>query len=288
MRRLIAVFLAMVLLTGCQLAEEQKRETTMDDKLVGVFVTFEHLDLGFDIEGYIRDNGGISDGEVIQAGSEYANRLYAKIGESGWEFPGYDGLIMGQMWLEDHWHGFSTEGFCGIDTHVTGSGTSDGIEETGTVYVPMGTAVMLCANPVYMTPEGQYYVVQGNSFHSSVDCGSMSQSVSDEKTWTADGVEYSYCARFTTVVQGVELAERVVLIQMSGDHKELGRAEYVPGQMPETIEPAEGAAYVIVEEYNSNGVRRTLNQPGDEHITVYYQEDQVYCLPQVTEVLWEE
>ena len=53
MKKLIALILAVCMLAGCQLASEEKTEVPYQDKLVGVFVTFEPMDLGFDIEGWI-------------------------------------------------------------------------------------------------------------------------------------------------------------------------------------------------------------------------------------------
>lgn len=292
MKKLIAILLAVCLLSGCQLASNEKNESQIEDKLVGVFVTFEHLDLEFDMEGYLNDNiDRIADGDEIVLepgeGMAYEEKLWAEVTERGWEFPGYEGMIMGQMWEEDHWTGFSTTGFCEHKTHVNRTDTLDGIEEEGTIYVPFGTEVMLCSNPVYMTPDGKYYALRGDSFLSTVDAGAMSQSIKDERKWNVDGEEFAYCAEYTTTVEGVRLADRIVLVQMSADHAELARAEYVPGQMPESIAPAAGAAYVIVEEYADGEVTRTLHQPGDDPIKVFYQEEQVYCLPQFTEVLWE-
>ena len=64
MKKLIALILAVCMLAGCQLASEEKKEDPHQDKLVGVFVTFEPMELGFDIEGWIEDNG-ITDGAEI-------------------------------------------------------------------------------------------------------------------------------------------------------------------------------------------------------------------------------
>ena len=293
MKKLIAVILAVCLLSGCQLASGETKESPIQYKLVGVFVTFEHLDLEFDMEGYLNDNiDRIADGEEIVIGPgegmEYEERLWAEVGERGLSFPGYEGLVMGQIWQEDHWVGFSTEGFCEHKTHVDRTDTLDGITEEGTVYVPFGTEVMLCSNPIYMTADGKYYAVRGDSFHSTIDSGSMSQSVKDEKKWTADETEFTYSAEFTTTVEGVRLADRVVVVQMSADHQELARAEYVPGEMPASITPEPGTAYLITEEYRGGEVTRTLCQPGDDPIQVFYQSEQIYCLPQFTEILWNE
>ena len=57
-RKIFAVFLAFFILlmsTGCQLAREDMAENRSGDKLIGVFITKEYLDL-FDIESYFNDN----------------------------------------------------------------------------------------------------------------------------------------------------------------------------------------------------------------------------------------
>ena len=294
MKKLISLLLIVCLLSGCQLASEEKNESQIQDKLVGVFVTFEDLGLPFDIEGYLNDNvGSLSDGEEIVVGEgeamAYEGKLYAEVGERGWSFPGYDGIIMGQMLGEDHWISFSTEGFCDMKTHFTETETLDGIEEEGTIYAPKDTKdFIFYSNPVYMTPDGKYYAVQGNAFSSgNAGVHGMSQHVSCEIKETTNGVENTYSAKFTTRIEGIVLADQVVLVQMSADHAELSRAEYVPGQMPESITPADGTAYIIVEEIAGEEVTRTLYQPEDENFQVFYQGDAVYCLPQFTAILWE-
>ena len=155
----------------------------------------------------------------------------------------------------------------------------------GTVYFPADAEVMLCANPVYQTPEGEFYVIQGNSFHSHLQTGAMSQSVKDEKTWNENGVSYTFCAEFKTTVQGVELAEKVVLVCMDADHRELDRMEYDPREMPASIEV--DCAYLIVEEIAGENITRKLYQPEDGQITVYYRGDQPWCRPHIAQIIWE-
>ena len=295
MKRIITWILAVLMLSGCQLASEEKREDQLQDKLVGVFVTFEHLDLEFDMEGYLNDNiDRIADGEEIVLepgeGMEYEEKLWAAVTEEGWSFPGIDGLIMGQMWKEDHWAGFSTEGFSGMKTAVEQTETLDSIAEEGTIYVPFDTdSFIFYSNPVYMTPDGAYYAQQGSGFSGDgMAIGGMSQSVKCEIKETLDGVEKGYSAEYTVRIEGVVLAEKVVLVQMSADHTELDRAEYLPGELPESVTPAADAAYIIVEEYTGGKVTRTLCQPGDEPIRVFYQGEQIYCLPDFMQVDWPE
>ena len=287
MKKLIALILAVCMLAGCQLASEEKKEDPYQDKLVGVFVTFEPMELGFDIEGWIEDNG-ITDGAEIsmEESLQYQEKLPVTLSDEGWIVPGHEGISVGRYWNGEYWTGFSGEGICEMNSNIAAGDDGDNIKVEGTVYFPADAEVMLCTNPVYQTPEGEFYVVQGQSFHSNVGTGSMSQSVRDEKTWTENGTSHTFCAEFKTIVQGVELAEKVVLVWMTADHTEVSRAEYDPNALPESVTPAEGAAYLIVEEIAGENITRTIYQPEDEQITVYYQGEQPWCMPKFTELLW--
>ena len=288
MKKLIALILAVCMLAGCQLASEEKKEDPNQDKLVGVFVTFERLELDFDIEGWLSDNpGALKDGEVTLEPGEgvaYQEKLPVTLSDEGWIVPGHEGISVGRYWNGEYWTGFSGEGICEMNSNIAAGDDGDNIKVEGTVYFPADAEVMLCTNPVYQTPEGGFYVVQGNSFHSHLHTGSMSQSVRDEKTWTENGTSHTFCAEFKTTVQGVELAEKVVLVWMDANHRELERAEYDPRELPESIEA--DCAYLIVEEITVANITRTLYQPEDEQITVYYQGDQPWCLPKFTKLLW--
>ena len=295
MKKLIAILLVVCLLSGCQLASEERNESQLQDKLVGVFVTFDSLNLPFDMEGWLNDNAGkLEDGgEIIVGEGEamaYQGRLYAAVSEDGWSFPGYEGVIMGQMLGEECWIGFSTEGLCDRKTHYTETDTLESVEEEGTMYVPkdLKNFIFYC-NPVYMTPDGKYYAVQGNSFsNGSTGIHGMSQHIRSEIKETTNGVEHTYSAKFTTRIEGIILADRVVLVEMSADHAELARAEYLPGQMPESIIPNAETAYIIIEEIAGTDVTRTLYQREDDKLQVFYQTEMVYCLPQFANIGWAE
>ena len=287
MKKLIALILAVCMLAGCQLASVEKKEDPNQDKLVGVFVTFEPMELGFDIEGWIEDNG-ITDGAEIsmEESLQYQEKLPVTLSDEGWVIPGHEGISVGRYWNGEYWTGFSSEGICEMNSNIAAGDDGDNIKVEGTVYFPEDAEVMLCTNPVYQTPEGEFYVVQGQSFHSNVGTGSMSQSVRDEKTWTENGTSYTFCAEFKTTVQGVALAEKVVLVWMGKDNVELSREEYIPGELPESVVPAEGAAYLIVEEIAGENITRSIYQPEDEQITVYYRGEQPWCLPDIVEIIW--
>ena len=72
MNKLFALILAVLMLAGCQLASEEQREDTTQDRLAGVFITFERLDLDFDIEGWLNVNGLNAENANVQSeGSLY-------------------------------------------------------------------------------------------------------------------------------------------------------------------------------------------------------------------------
>ena len=289
MKKLIALILAVCMLAGCQLASEEKTEDPYQGKLVGVFVTFEPMELGFDIEGWIEDNG-ITDGAEIsmEESLQYQEKRPVTLSDEGWVVPGYEGISVGRYWNGEYWTGFSGEGICQMNSNIAAGDDGDNIKVEGTVYFPADAEVMLCTNPVYQTPEGEFYVVQGQSFHSNVGTGSMSQSVRDEKNWTENGTSHTFCAEFKTIVQGVELAEKVVLVWMGKDNGELSRAEYIPGELPEEIQSPADAAYLIVEQINGDTIQRSLYQPDDASATVYYQGEQPWCLPDMAQIHWPE
>ena len=292
MKKLLAILLAMLMLTGCQLASEEKKESEMEDKLVGVFVTFEYLEGEFDIEGWLQDNPGadLSEDVVLNFAEsmEYSDRIPVLMGEQEWIVPGHEGLSMAHYHNGEYWTGFSTEGLCEIKSSINGSDNADSIVEEATIYVPADAEVMVHANPVYQTSEGEYYTVPAMGLGGIVSTGGMSQSIQEEMTWTIDGQERSSSATFTVAIKGTNLAEAVTVVQMDEDHKELARTEFVPGLMPETFTPETDTAYLILEESGAGETVRSLLQPGDQHITVFYQGEEIWCMPELMEILWNE
>ena len=287
MKKLIALILALLMLTGCQLASVEKAENPMEDRLVGVFITFDHMDLDFDIEGWLNDNS-LSDGAVIELGEglAYQEKFPVTVGNEGWIVAGYEGLSIGRYWNGDYWAGFSSEGICDLNSHIASGEEGDTVRAEGTIYFPSDGTVMFCVNPVYQTAEGAYYVVQGNSFQSDVGSGAMSQSVRDEKNWNLNGAETHYTAEFTAIIQGVALAERVNLVWMSEEHQPLSHGEYAVSDLPETLE-ADGA-YLIVEEIVGDEITRSLYQPGDDAVKVFYRGEAPWCLPKFVTIQWPE
>lgn len=307
MKKLFVLLLTLSLaLTGCQLATERtsKDGVINQDRLVGVVVTTEHLDL-FDVEAYLQDNlDDVMDGKISGDTSAYQGRIYAQeeveqtTTEDGvpcttiyYNFDQIDGIQLlsyeAQTILEDgtvlanFTNGYTTEGF-GVLSY-------GGELNEGTIYVPDDAeGVSIFTNPVYQDSEGKLYLVAGTGISSQCALGSMSQWITEEHTETIDGEETTVKREFKITVEGVHVPEKVVIYQMSGENEILDRQEYVPGQMPEELTPVEGCAYILVEQYAGEAVTRELLEPGDRTIGVSVRSEKIYCTADTCEILWPE
>lgn len=292
MKKLLAILLVLCLLTGCQLASEEKPKNEMKDKLVGVFVTFDYMGSESDIADWLEEHPEAMQGEDIvlnfAEGMENSTWIPMQAGESEWIVSGVEGLSMGEYWNGEYWTGFTTEGFCDVRTHVQAYENADAVWNEATIYVPMDAEVMTYVNPVYQTEAGDFYVIPGTGMFGAVSSGGMSHSVSEEMTWVEDGEESTFSAKFTVAIEGTNLAEIVTVVQMDEDHKKLAWTEYVPGQLPDTFTPEKDTAYLIVEEHGAGETVRSLIQHGDQYVTVYYQSEDFWCMPDMMEILWSE
>lgn len=90
MKRILTILMAAVLLLtcGCSLAQEPPAsDPILEDRLIGVLITTEYLDL-FDMEAWLNDNissvamgkDNIIDGDT----SQYQGRIYAELTEEEW------------------------------------------------------------------------------------------------------------------------------------------------------------------------------------------------------------
>lgn len=213
MKRILTILMAaMLLLTcGCSLArpEPQVDALITEDRLIGVLITTEYLDL-FDMEAWLNDNiGSITDGKAVIDGDtrQYEGRIYAERIEE--EYTAFDGsvhtrtdfrfpealggeaLICPTLTDEDGFdYTCSINGriFSDTHTHVKSSDAGTGIELSATVYYdPLtirresinalyedgteGVEQHICFyhNPVYQTPTGEVYVTSGSGHSHNVD-----------------------------------------------------------------------------------------------------------------------
>lgn len=305
-KKICALFLALaLLLSGCQLAKPETETQTQRDKLVGVFVTEEYLDL-FDMEAYLQDHiGDLANGSLtVEDSAQYSGRIYAEFVEdtadgfaSGrYVFQDLEGILMASYRVMPHgnnenayWSSDVTEGLCNVSTGHYSRDDGFDLEMSGTIYVST-SYIEPCFyfNPVYQTPEGDVYLTAGSVIGFATGFGSSAHTFSEEGTYTENGVENSYSSEIKVTLETVNPAKRIVVLQMDENNRLLRRDEFDPQQPMDSLVPVAGCAYVLVEEHTVQGVRRALYQTGDRHFTAYRVLENDICVQLQVPIQWDE
>lgn len=319
-KRIFASCLALLLLllTGCQLAREDAGENANGDRLIGVFVTTEYLDL-FDMEAYLNDNinkmsGG---GEITMDGEsgKYQGRLYATLAtktltseETGkttdiqeYVFESMDGIayFAATVPATEHADSFITSGSDAAisDGHMSlhYGDDEDKTALEGTIYLsPGGAGYTQYINPVYQSADGSVYATTGNGF--SVDGvqdeGSVySQTLEETKTITENGSTKSVSISIKISLATMLPPQKIVLLQMDGDSAILTRTEYVPGTLPDTLIVEPDAHYIILETHKQDRqgnakVSRSLYDKSDESLEGFFCREDGVCVKQWVQLEW--
>ena len=304
--------LLLLLLTGCQLACEDGGENANGDRLIGVFVTAEYLDL-FDMEAYLNDNinkmsggGGIT---MDGASDKYQGRLYATLAtetltdeETGktidlqeYVFESMDGIayFAATVPATEDAEGFTTSGSDAAisDGHMSlhYGDDEDKTALEGTIYLSPGHAgYTQYINPVYQSADGSVYATTGSGF--SVDGvqdeGSVySQTLEETKTITENGSAKSVSISIKLSLATMLPPQKIVLLQMDADSTVLARTEYVPGTLPDTLIVEPDAHYIILETHKQDRqgnakVSRSLYDQSDESLESFFCREDGVCVKQ--------
>lgn len=285
-----------LVLSGCSLAKEDadkevlNTEEISQDRLIGVVVTDEHLDL-FDFDAFLNDNlDKIADGQELDGSgsAKYQGRICATVDKHGsdepykWDFifDGVDGhiLISPTMQHEDGEPFHMTEGsdsFSDVNTHYVTTDEGQEIYLNGTIYLQSGKAqndTVYYLNPVYQTEEGDIYLVGGNGLASNVageDGNEMSSKLDGNCNMTVNGVTESYKSSVEIKFITMDSPTKVRFYHMNEKHKALSVQEFVPDEVPEEFKVEEGTAYVLMETekvnpIGVNAIEREICEPDRE------------------------
>lgn len=300
----VLIIALMLSLCGCQLAKgEELVESGYDvtDKLIGVFVTEEHLNL-FDMEAYLEDNLNIiMSGKELSASeqAEYEGRIYAtpqgylENGEPDgyFTFEGLEGYayFVPLVETENEETSVTNCDSCFSDLHTGVYMKDDNVTEYA-VEATMHAVDDLeyysfFLNPVYQDENGNVYLMAGTGI-SSESLWHMSKSFSTEMKTTVDGVETTERYSIKINFKGVPRPETIAILQMDGDSNVLHREEFAPGTLPAQMDPVEGAEYIIVETINENEVVREIVSQEERWMHTYDPQENGICERQETELLW--
>ena len=280
MKKLLAMILAVCLLSGCSLAV---RDPAGEDILTGFFVTVSReTEDGTAVNYWDGEAAGM---EMISHYSLKGRKLYAqRTGEDpvayalpegcGLSCFSYDVTENGEVTQRNNT--ISPEIDVRLEYHA---GTQTPYRMEAVVYGTADPDLVLACNPVYQTPEGEVYVLSAEPASFSTDMVGSAWLGREEGE---RGCEY------TLTIEQVVLPESYVITEMSADHRPLARNAYAPGQMPETYTPGSDAAYLILEARAGADTVRSVYSPGDDNteMDTYYPGEYGLCIKGYTRIAW--
>jgi len=304
MRKLVFATVGVLLavsLAGCSLplaspsqptsSESDVPLSTFTDKLIGVYMTTEPLDLAPDQK-------------------VYATKTEASIGGTvnpQYTFEGLDEFFMFRVSLPDGNGSSVQSGSSLLDVAIgdsTNLDTSTGITTTtatltGTMQVAGSndaSIFTLYANPVYQTIADQVYLSQGGDDQTiafsrdNVQASltpSFSLTVTQTTTLTDHGKTTIYDAAITFKVNLIKQPQQIVVLDMGADNTPLSRTEYDPGTLPDSRTPPTGTAYIILETTAvDSSVDRRILSPDDTIFVTYAARPDGACIGYPTTLNW--
>lgn len=305
-------------LTGCQLALEGAGDGARGDRLAGVLVTREHLDL-FDFEGYLKDNmGKISGGEIAidNPRDRYQGRLYAVLKDRVLtdEDTGEETITKEYVFeeIEGSLYIAATipEGESGDIYITTGSdrAISDGhsgffqgddeekISLEGIIYISslegLGTHFI---NPVYQDNQGRVYAMEGSGMTINGVEGegaAFSQTLEETTTSTEGGKSKKVSTSIKISLETILPPTEIFILQMDKNNSILSSEKYYPGQVPDKLIPKGKTAYIIVETHKKDStgnmlVIRELFSKEDESLSTFFCREDGICIKEWTQLIWE-
>lgn len=287
------------------------------DRLIGVFITTEYLDL-FDSESYVKDNADkvLSGGEIGSSDrARYQGRLYAKLVDEPYTDPETGETITTKKFVFDGIEGISyfaarytdesgtqylgagdddaiSDAHTGL--HYTDAG--DGIDMKGTIYVSVskGSDVFYC-NPVYQTASGEVYLVsgQGVSYGGELSAGmSGSQALKEEQTVTIGGKSETVSSSIEVSICFMDTPIGTSILQFDRDGSIVAREDHAAGALPAEITANPDTEYIIAETHMSSAdgketVTRELFRQDDESLYAFFCREDGICIKQYCSIAWD-
>ncbi len=288
---------ALLLVSGCSLAKPTDDTTTTtpySDRLVGIFLTTEYID-SFDVDAWLAENADqLVDGGTISIPKEEQTRIYATLVDGNYQFEGLDGFYLATYTMmgnpdkgETSYRTVDSSAYI-LDLHhaLHSADNETKTELTGNLFLSdqVDSMVFYC-NPIYQTEDGKVYLVPGEGLQSAP--GLAAYTLSGTTTVTENGTTQAHTSTIEVKIDCVEIAQKIVLLEMDEMNREIGRTEWIPGQIPDEFTPTAETAYLIIEEHRTDGISRSIHQNGDAPIAVFYSEDGRLCLKEFLTVQWQ-
>jgi hypothetical protein len=286
----IAALLCVVILstlTGCQLARENYSESASDDKLIGVFITREHIGLF--------DKGRIYASLVSKTTTD---NMGVSVETKEYVFEGIAGIPFITPVVQDE-HGnaltfMSDEAIS--ESHISHfeGDAADSVDMAGIIFVTPDRVGAYFANPVYQDTDGKVYLLPGSGVSASdVTDENMKLSLSLDEAWT---ITENGNTKTTSISIKITIAvmyepESIAVMQMNANGNLVLQQEYMPGDLPRSIVVDPGTAFIVVEtrKQNDAGVfifTRSICSNDADNMETYYARDDGICVKCLTPIVW--
>lgn len=293
----LPMLLAVMLLSGCQLAQEEGGAAGGEDLLIGIFVT--------------KDDRGSVDAALDEDGRYYATvetrttfnpYTEEETTDEVYTFPDLDGMYY--YMIVDRSDPDMVSSITGPNEGVFDQGTAyeytenvDRVNLEASFYAALGgDSSVFHGNPIYRTADGEVYITSGGagiSFSDSENLGSLG-SVTHSQTSTIkvgeDSETWEITAKASFAYRSVP--HTIALLQMDDRGNCLERTEFKPGEAPESITPLADTAYFIVESWGTkaSGEPTTIREIVDREenfLSTWYLLDNGFFNNRITHLDWE-
>lgn len=290
MKKLIALMMALLMLTGCSLATPGAAGR---HELVGVFVTVSREENGEKVEFWDEDAAGM---KMISRHDLAGQKLYARKVEGepvSYEFPAGCGLSAFVYDVYDENGDSYRSGTYSAEVDVRNvayyAGDPSRYELEAVLYATRDTRLRLQVNPVYQTPDGEVYVLSDKPTGYMVEGGEGFAAILTQDYKVDKGYTTYENSTVKLSVEYVTLPQHYAVLEMDGANQLLRRAEWAPGELPETYTPGADAAYIILEAQAGEETVRTVYSPGDASavLDTYYPGEYGLCIRGYTTIDWE-
>lgn len=256
----LLIILILFMLGGCQLADVSNGTAPGRDMLCGMFITNEPLDFGSSNETIeIPMNGDIDSVLFNNADARiYATQRDIETnGIKNWDFTfdSLEGIRFFEPTVKYDSQDYRPSIF---DNEIDGLFTSisdESLDISGTLYLDIHYPFHIYTNPVYQTSDGRVYVVQGESMiiEDFSKGSSANTTLTGTTTETINGVTTQKSIKAELKIEAINTITKIVLKQMDGNDKTVTQTSMTKEHIPESVVVAPNTAYIIMEEYVTDG-----------------------------------
>lgn len=167
------------------------------------------------------------------------------------------------------------------------------VSARGTLYIsPEAETYPAYPNRVYQLTNQEIYLVPAErplGEWAIQDGDSVSQTY--EETFVRRNGESSFRETLQTevTVAGITPVEKILWTQLDQRNRITARAQYAPGEVPETLIPEKGTAYLIAEQYHQGETepfQREIITPETDQISTLQLQPEGYYSTQFTDIQW--